>query len=435
MKSLPALSPKMMAYTSMFQESGIVETPEILAEEVEASTFQMTFYNCKSLTKCTSSLKPKLLYGSSYNQMFKGCTSLIKAPEIQATHHDASGNYHMGQMFSGCTSLTSSPSLKIQTLGKQGYYQLFYGCKNLNKIEMLATDVSATGCLSSWVNGVASVGTFIKSSTATWDITGVDGIPSSWIIKNEDGSYPQSAYLHFTSTGNSTISMTQAGTPNTSANKVIQYKLNNGQWQTWDLSAVTLSDGDKMYLKSADEIPISESTSIYKYFVMTGSIAASGNIMSLLNFSTTLTDYAFYKLFNNCRTLTTTPALPATTLARGCYSEMFNGCTSITTAPALPASTLADNCYEQMFTNCTSLTQAPELPATTLADYCYWGMFLNCKKLNYVKAMFTTNPSNSLYVNNWLNNVSPTGTFVKNSAATWTKEQAYIPTGWTVETV
>lgn len=183
MKSLPALSPKMMAYTSMFQESGIVETPEILAEEVEASTFKTTFYNCKSLTKCTSSLKPKLLYNSSYNQMFKGCTSLIKAPEIQATHHDASGNYHMGQMFSGCTSLTSSPSLKIQTLGKQGYYQLFYGCKNLNKIEMLATDVSATECLSSWVNGVASVGTFIKSSTATWNINGVNGIPSGWTVQ------------------------------------------------------------------------------------------------------------------------------------------------------------------------------------------------------------------------------------------------------------
>lgn len=511
MKSLPALSPKMMAYTSMFQESGIVETPEILAEEVEASTFSMTFYNCKSLTKCTSSLKPKLLYSQSYNQMFKGCTSLIKAPEIQATHHDASGNYHMGQMFSGCTSLTSSPSLKIQTLGKQGYYQLFYGCKNLNKIEMLATDVSATGCLSSWVNGVASAGIFIKSSTATWDITGVDGIPSGWIIKNEDGSYPQSAYLCFTSTGDSTISMTQKGTPNTSANKVIQYKLNTGQWQTWDLSEVSLHDGDKMYLKSDDEILISESDSIYKKFTMTGSIAASGNIMSLLNFSTTLTDYAFYCLFNSCAALKQAPTLPATTLAEDCYYSMFKGCTSLVQAPELPATTLDEYCYYRMFQGCTSLTTAPELPATTLADYCYTYMFYGCSKLtqapalpattlgndcydsmfrdcssltkapelpattlaahcysdmfygctnlttapalpattlvsycyyemfkrctnlNYVKAMFT-DMSASNCVWSWLNNVSSTGTFIKSKDATWTKEQAGIPTGWTVQT-
>lgn len=489
MKSLPALSPKMMAYTSMFQESGIVETPEILAEEVEASTFKMTFYNCKSLTKCTSSLKPKLLYSSSYNQMFKGCTSLIEAPKIQATHHDASGNYHMGQMFSGCTSLTSSPSLEIQTLGKQGYYQLFYGCKNLNEIKMLATDVSATGCLSSWVNGVASFGTFIKSSTATWDINGVDGIPSGWIIKNEDGSYPQSAYLCFTSTGDSTVAMRQEGTPGPiSAGKPIQYKLNNGQWQTWDLSAITLSDGDKMYLKSDSVRTISDSKS-YKQFVITGSIAASGNIMSLLNFDTKVSQHAFYCLFKDCTSLTQAPVLPATTLAQYCYYYMFSGCTSLTTAPALPATTLAERCYSGMFSNCTSLTQAPvlpattlasycydimfsgcreltqappvlpattlksgcynsmfrncvslakapDLPATTLADSCYFNMFFGCKKLNYVKALFTTILSTG-YINGWLYDVSPTGTFIKSKDATWTNtnEQVKIPSGWTVETV
>lgn len=413
MKSLPALSPKMMAYNSMFQESGIVETPKILAEEVEASTFRQTFYNCKSLTKCTSSLKPKLLYSQSYNQMFKGCTSLVEAPEIQATHHDASGNYHMGQMFSGCTSLTSSPSLKIQTLGKQGYYQLFYGCKNLNKIEMLATDVSATECLSSWVNGVASAGTFIKSSTATWDITGIDGIPSGWIIKNEDGSYPQSAYLCFTSTGDSTVAMHQEGTPNTSAGKVLQYKLNDGEWQTWDLSAVSLHDGDKMYLKSDDEIPTGEKEDgldeIYKCFVMTGSIAASGNIMSLLNFSTTLPDYAFHSLFKRC--------------------------TSLTQAPSLPATTLATSCYYNMFFNCSSLVHAPELPATTLEPHCYAFMFYGCTKLNYVKAMFITNQRLGTYLQQWLDNVSSTGTFVKSANATWTNTDAKIPSGWTVETV
>jgi hypothetical protein len=45
---------------------------------------------------------------------------------------------------------------------------------------------------------------------------------------------------------------------------------------------------------------------------------------------------------------------------------MFDGCTSLTTAPALPATTLAANCYSYMFYGCTSLTSAPALPATTL---------------------------------------------------------------------
>lgn len=421
-------------------------------------------------------------------------------------------------------------------------------------------------------------------------------------------------YLCFTSTGDSTVAMTQNGTPNTSANKVIQYKLNNGRWQNWDLSEVSLHDGDKMYLKSDDEISMAESANIYKMFVMTGSIAASGNTMSLLNFSDTLTDYAFCKLFlgchalnqvpelpatilaqycyyemfshcyieqtpelpattlapycyNNmflacfrlkttttlpattlaeycykdmfsgcssltnapelpattlanscyqsmfyeCTGLTTAPALPATTLADYCYSGMFNGCSSLTTtpalpattltkecyynmfyrctsltaahelpattlakscyegmffkctsltqapalpattlaercytrmfeccsslttAPAMPATTLSKSCYTEMFKDCTSLTTAPELPATTLVSSCYNHMFYGCTKLNYVKAMFL-NASNDYYNGFWLNNVSPTGTFVKNSAATWTNTQAGIPTGWTVQT-
>lgn len=228
------------------------------------------------------------------------------------------------------------------------------------------------------------------------------------IISKNDS---QPDYLCFTSTGNSTVAMRQEGTPNTSANKVIQYKLNDGEWQTWDLSAVSLADGDKMYVKSDDDIPTGEQDGfdeIYKCFVMTGSIAASGNIMSLLNFSNTLPNFAFYSLFKRC--------------------------TSLTQAPSLPATTLAPRCYYHMFSDCSSLVQAPELPATTLERNCYAFMFTNCRKLNYVKAMFITN-QNLTALQQWLDYVSPTGTFVKSANATWNNTDAGIPTGWTVETV
>ena len=86
-----------------------------------------------------------------------------------------------------------------------------------------------------------------------------------------------------------------------------------------------------------------------------------------------------------------------------------------------------------MFYGCTSLTTAPELPATTLVNSCYTQMFFGCTKLNYVKAMFTTRPGT--FTSNWLYNVSSTGTFVKNSAATWNLPGANgIPSGWTVQT-
>ena len=201
---------------------------------------------------------------------------------------------------------------------------------------------------------------------------------------------PEKDYLCFTSTADSTVGMTQYGTPTDISNgKVLQYKINNGQWQTWDLSAVSLAFGDKMYIKSDDTIPMSESQSICKYFVMTGDIYASGNIMSLLNFSTTLTDYAFYCLFNNCVALKHAPTLPATTLVQDCYNNMFYKCTSLTQAPELPATTLANNCYYCMFHTCTSLTQAPALPATTLDTSCYEGMFQNCTSLTTVPTILS----------------------------------------------
>ena len=149
--------------------------------------------------------------------------------------------------------------------------------------------------------------------------------------------------------------------------------------------------------------------------------------------ATTLADYCYAGMFYQCTNLTSAPELPATTLAEHCYSGMFHGCTGLTTAPELPATTLQSLCYNGIFYNCTNLTTAPELPATTLAYSCYWQMFRGCTRLNYIKAMFTTTPSDS-YTWNWVDGVSATGTFVKNSAAQWDVSGVNgIPEGWTVQ--
>ena len=66
---------------------------------------------------------------------------------------------------------------------------------------------------------------------------------------------------------------------------------------------ITLNDvGDKVYFAAGDggNSRISSGTNGYHYFQMTGRIAASGSIMSLLNKDTQLTSvgsYGFYSLF------------------------------------------------------------------------------------------------------------------------------------------
>lgn len=175
-----------------------------------------------------------------------------------------------------------------------------------------------------------------------------------------------------------------------------------------------------------------------------------GNAMALLfgdsgkdNFSLSNKSYAFQKLFQNATNLQSVSEnfLPATTLATYCYQYTFDGCTGLISAPILPATSLQQYCYQYMFRGCSSLTTAPNLPATTLQRYCYQYMFQNCSKLNYIKAMFTTDPGNSnstnqaRYTYNWVSGVASSGTFVKNSSASWNRTGAHaVPSGWTTQT-
>ena len=244
-------------------------------------------------------------------------------------------------------------------------------------------------------------------------------------------------YLTFTAQeDNSTISFMDG------RGLTIEYSFDKVNWTVWDYSAITLSKNQKVYLRGDNPkgTVLSGDVSVNtnnRRFIMTGTIAASGNVMSLLS----LTDFdnilsaprgCFAYLFSYCTSLTTAPVLPATTLDYGCYQEMFRGCSNLVTAPDLPATILDEVCYSGMFQSCKKLTKAPELPAQELAESCYKNMFYSCASLNSVKAAFTTTPGSD-YTNTWLLGVSTTGTFYKNKNATWDIiGSSGIPSGWTV---
>lgn len=184
--------------------------------------------------------------------------------------------------------------------------------------------------------------------------------------------------------------------------------------ETWSplvpgVTSIVLDNiGDKVYVRatSAGNREFASSPSDYNKFVMTGKVAASGNVDTLLdqNGNATLVD--------------------------SCYCRMFRDCTSLTTAPSLPATTLASSCYNGMFRNCTSLTQAPALPATALASSCYFEMFRGCTNLNTITLGYTGNFSTT-YFNGWVNGVAASGTFYYNGSDTTTGTSA-IPENWTI---
>lgn len=115
-----------------------------------------------------------------YSKMFSGCTSLVNAPELPATTL-ASRCYY--SMFEDCTSLTTAPVLPATTLTEHCYDSMFENCTKLNYIKMLATNISANSCLANWVEGVATKGTFVKNKNATWNVSGINGVPYGWTIQ------------------------------------------------------------------------------------------------------------------------------------------------------------------------------------------------------------------------------------------------------------
>ena len=226
---------------------------------------------------------------------------------------------------------------------------------------------------------------------------------------------PPPQYLTFTAEqSNSTIRLNRVGSAETLPNATIWYSTDSGEtWNDYTYTqqgtrgfsgeVITLSHvGDKVMLKGRNETLATDSFYQYHNFVMTGKIAASGEIDTLLNetgINAVLGTGCYMKLFSNCKSMTTAPELPNSKMAPSCYYIMFESCSTITVAPELPSTELANACYGNMFRGCTGLTTPPELPATTLADNCYTNMFNGCWSLATAPELPATTLVQSCYSN------------------------------------
>ena len=216
-----------------------------------------------------------------------------------------------------------------------------------------------------------------------------------------DATYP---YLTFTASAAQTMTIKTYG--GYVLDESMQYSVNGGEWAQLTAKTAITFGGDNGALrlrgKSANGTATSDlSRAQISFGDDNVQVVCSGDIRTLVdyeNYATVSTANArFCSLFESCKSLTTSPELPATTLAESCYEYMFYKCTSLTVAPELPAATLTEFCYNRMFYNCTSLTVAPELPATTLAESCYEYMFSYCTSLTVAPELPATTLAESCY--------------------------------------
>ncbi len=426
---LPSTELANSCYANMFAYCiGLEKAPELPATVVVDSCYLCMFSRCDSLTQAPALPATELAYRCYYS-MFDYCVSLEVAPELPATTLAEQCYYNM---FSECFSLKKAPELPATELVKGCYTFMFNDCTSLSEVKAHFTSweyVSYTY----WLSAVAPQGTFYCPEELVRDTFPSD-IPYRWVVKYYEGVDTTANYLTFTAEEDGSSFM--AAYYNDKLPNIWYSKDGGESWTAlmYGDSIALPKKGDQVLLSGYNPSGLSQSYVSYSTFMMTGKIAASGSVMSLIDgkgLSTEIPNgYCFCKLFKDCSSLTQAPELPATTLANACYYEMFAGCTGLTQAPELPATTMAESCYYKMFLDCTGLTKAPELPATTLASSCYCQMFNGCANLSEIKVSFSEWSSGTA---SWVKDVAPTGTFTGPYALNQLYGENCIPKDWTVK--
>lgn len=150
----------------------------IRAKTSASHAFDSMFYGCTSLTQAPTLDTP--LAEFVYIAMFQNCTALTNAPKLDIVTL-TKGCYQ--NMFRGCTNLITAPVLPSTTLMDSCYSQMFRS-SGVTWVKMLATDISATSCLSNWTWGVGNTSNriFVKHIDAQWTTTGNSGVPTNWTV-------------------------------------------------------------------------------------------------------------------------------------------------------------------------------------------------------------------------------------------------------------
>jgi hypothetical protein len=203
-------------FANLFSNTGIKDASRlILPEDTLTEGCYLGMFTGSTLMN-PPMLPATILADWCYSYMFNDCVYLTDAPQLPATTLSESCYYGM---FQDCVVLMTSPELIATKLLTNCYSGMFHGCEQLNHITMLATDISASGCLNNWVYNVADEGTFVKHPDMTSLSSGVHGIPSGWTTLDYEG-------------GNSDVNLIAFYTTETGVGASKKYYAEEGM--TWD---------------------------------------------------------------------------------------------------------------------------------------------------------------------------------------------------------
>ena len=459
-----------------YSNTKLVKTPYLPATTLAQYCYTYMFRGCSALKTIADMGVQTITCKDAFNEMY--ALTGIETVTIPKMHFNSG---RMNGFMRNCTSLKQAVvETYDETLPNNVYQHLFRGCTGLEKITCKAKSFN-TSTFTDWLLDASATGTFIKDKDTTWS-TGNSGIPEGWTIKNinqytqlldlngvisvkyrgvnniikiygqnnvliwenknHDYSKDYFSMKSAVSTG-SAITIQNSGT----TYNTFYYRVDGGSW-----TAVTFSSSmTRKYLEFASSATVefcSTATTWQGYnWRFDSDVNIWGNLGSLLKGTTTevmtedlvsIPDNCFNSFFmdggiNDGSNL----ILPdAPYIGVNCFKWLFLSNSQMTKGPKeLPYRNLNTSCYEGMYEECSKLTESPVLPALNLTSNCYKYMFYGCSALNKIEAYFLDDPTDGSYTSNWVNSVAASGTFIKNSSATWTTTgNNGVPTGWTAQT-
>lgn len=321
----------------------------------------------------------------------------------------------MTECFKDCTSLRRV-EMPLSQAGTGSLDSTFNGCSSLEEVDFRgAVAIPQLSNIDCFANTNDTFVIYVPSELSSlWMKQGNWANPD--VAKHFYGYVPEFTGLMLTATQDgSTVSLSRFGNaPSINMN----YSLDNGQtWSAYTIGdTITRDEGESVsFWTATGNTALATGSNDYHNFVMTGGWMASGDLNSLLfiDYSnpSTYAERAFYKLFQNCTSLTDVQGLElrADYVPLGTYGFLFYG---------------------------TSITKSPQIYASSAAGFGFTRMFFNCYNLNEIKLINWTGSipnSNTGPFQFWVQGVqTSSGTFYYNGSDASYGDSA-VPNNWTVQ--
>ena len=383
--------------------TSLTKAPALPATTLASYCYKYMFDGCTSLTKAPA-LPATTLAVQCYSSMFYNCTSLTEAPALPAT---ALTDSCYSNMFYNCTSLVNAPALPATTLAVQCYDSMFDGCTSLTKAPALPATTLAVQCYSSMFYNCTSL-TKAPELTATrlgtrcynWMFDGCSSlnevrcqIPSTISAENVP-TYTYNWLYNVPSTG-TFYTNADANWPSGASG------IPEG-WTRVNEGAPPVSDIKKPLTFRATQN--GSTVSLKK-----NGLPEGANFQTSTDGGNTWTDYTIDTVI----TLNTGDEVSFRAKAdrefeqseskyfqfnmTGKIEAWHNVMSLYRTSDFATYESVMKFAFYKLFKDCTSLTKAPRLPATTLALSCYYGMFQGCTSLTKAPALPATSLAETCY--------------------------------------